>query len=132
MIDLRQADGNRMTWIYHKFKVDGSNEKYRLHIGEAEGPPNGYDAMATHDGMLFTTRDNDNDINRNNCAAKYHGGWWFKSCYKSFLTGAQTDNQVLQRLLWHRGVGSGLSKYNYYQDVDMMIRPKVCESSQCN
>ena len=47
MIDLRQADGNGMTWIYHKFKVDGSNQKYRLHTGEAEGPPNGHDAMAT-------------------------------------------------------------------------------------
>ena len=25
IIDLRKADGNGMTWIYHTFKVDGSN-----------------------------------------------------------------------------------------------------------
>ena len=93
MIDLRQADGNGMTWIYHKFKVDGSNEKYRLHIGEAKGPPNGYDAMAQHDGMLFTTHDNDNDVlGDNSCANVYQGGWWFSSCYQSFLTGAHTAN----------------------------------------
>ena len=134
MIDLRQADGNGMTWIYHKFKVDGSNEKYRLHIGEAEGPPNGYDAMAIHDGMLFTTHDNDNDFYSGNCATLYQGGWWHKNCYPtgSFLTGAHTNSLVYQRLLWYSGIGSGESSYNYYQDVDMMIRPKVCESSQCN
>ena len=39
MIDLRQADGNGMTWIYHTFKAGGSSQKYGLHIGEAEGPP---------------------------------------------------------------------------------------------
>ena len=69
IIDLRQADGNGMTWIYHKFKVDGSNQKYRLLVGEADGPSNGNDAMTPHSGMFFSTYDNDNDIHTTlNCA----------------------------------------------------------------
>ena len=55
MIDLRQADGNRMTWTYYEFKV--YNQKYWLHIGEAESPPNGHVAMAYHNSvhMIMTT-----------------------------------------------------------------------------
>ena len=30
IIDLRENNGNGMTWIYHLFKVNGSNDKYRL------------------------------------------------------------------------------------------------------
>ena len=136
LIDPREADGNGMTWIYHKFKVDGSDEKYRLHIGEAKGPPNGYhDAMAYHDGMLFTVTGNDNDLaGSENCATTYGGGWWFKHCYRGFLTGAHTDSQVWQRTLWYSGIGPiQFSTINYYQDVEMKIHPKACLShdSEC-
>ena len=129
MIDLREDDGNGMTWVYHKFKIDGSNEKYRLHIGEAEGPLNGHDAMAYHDGMFFTTHDSNNG---STCAGSYRGGWWFNSCYRSFLTGPHTNNHAWDRLLWYSGKGPiDPSNFNYYQNVDMMLRPKVCGGSQC-
>ena len=125
MIDLRKADGNGMTWIYHTFKVNGSNDRYRLHIGDGEGPLNGNDAMAFHNGKVFSTYDNDNV---HNCAAYCKGGWWFEHCYTSFLTGPHTDSQVWQRLLWHDGETSHppTSNFDYYHDVDMKIRPKTC------
>ena len=139
MIDLRQADGNGMTWIYHNFKIDGSNQKYRLHIGEAEGPPNGNDAMTPHNGTFFSTYDNDNDIHSTlNCADNHKGGWWFAGCFNSFLTGPHTDNQVWQRLLWYDGTcpvnNNFISTFDYYQDVDMKIRPKTCSqnNNDCN
>ena len=130
MIDLRKADGNGMTWIYHKFKVDGSNEKYQLHIGEAEGPPNGHDAMAYHNGMPFSTY----DIN-NHCTQSYKGGWWYNGCYRSYLTGPHTDSQVWRRLLWYDGTGPhSFTTFDYYHNVDMKIRPKACseDNSNCN
>ena len=129
MIDLQQADGNGMTWIYHKFKVDGSNQKYRLHVGESEDLPNGNDAMIPHNGMFFSAYDNDNDIhNAKNCAESNKGGWWFVDCYYCLLTDPHTDSQVWQRLLWYDGSTStvSISTYDYYQDVDMKIRPKTC------
>ena len=48
IIDLRDNNGNGMTWTYHNFKVNGSNDKYRLQVGDAEGPPGANDAMAYH------------------------------------------------------------------------------------
>ena len=129
MIDLRQADGNGMTWIYHTFKVDGSNEKYQLHIGDAEGPPNGNDAMAHHDGSLFTTFDKDNDSYFSNCATALKGGWWFTNdCYRCLLTGPHSDTtETYVRIAWHDG-SSALAYPNYdkYDNVDMKIRPKTC------
>ena len=95
--------------------------------------------MAVHDGALFSTTDSDNDkINGWNCANSLGGGWWFiDNCYKDgcFLTGNHTDNQQMwERLLWHDGTGLlHFSTYDYYQDVDMMIRPKTCphNHSEC-
>ena len=65
-----------------------NNEKYKLHIGEGEGPVNGHDAMVYHNEMLFTTLDSDNDNFGGNCATIAQGGWWYNACYRSFLTGA--------------------------------------------
>ena len=124
LIDLRQAGGSRMTWIYRKFKVDGPSEKYRVHIGEAEGPQDGYDATANYmNGMMFTTVDDDNDRhNHFNCAYIIGGGgWWYNIyCDRLRLTGSHEG----RFLRWYDGTSESI----YYQDVDMMIRPKSCQS----
>ena len=128
MIDLRQADGNGMTWIYHTFKVDSSNEKYQLHIGDGEGPPNGHDAMAYHDEALFSTYDKDNDNHRVNCAALYKSGWWFNACYRSILTGPHSNTmQTWARIAWYDG-SQQLSQttFDKYDNVEMKIRPQTC------
>ena len=47
------------------------------------------DSMAYHNGMQFSTKDMDNDLERSvNCAHKYHGGWWYKNCHQVSLSGA--------------------------------------------
>ena len=132
IIDLRETDGNGMTWVYHKFKVEGSNEKYKLHIRAGEGPPNGYDAMANQNEMMFTTHDSDNDKDRRNCAVTHQGGWWFNCCYQGFLTGHHANNHIWNHLLWYNGLKPvQYSNFKHYQNVGMMIRPKVCASSRC-
>ena len=131
LIDLRENLGDGMTWIYHLFKVNGSNDKYRLQIGEAEGPPGAYDAMAFHNGKQFTTRDSDNDgIQNHNCAQSKYGGWWYgPGCFHphgSHLTGPIHDAIQWDRLLWYTGSGGGLTGYKHYRNVVMKIRPKRC------
>ena len=32
-IDLQDEEGNKVTWVYQQFIVDGPDQKYRLHIG---------------------------------------------------------------------------------------------------
>ena len=129
MIDLRENNGNGMTWIYHQFKIKGSNDKYRLEIGQSEGPPGAYDAMAVHNGKQFTATDSDNDGRSGNCATSYNCGWWFgSSCIAlgTILTGAHTDAAVWERLLWSLGGGTDYGCFKYYHNVQMKIRPKSC------
>ena len=128
MIDLRQADGNGMTWIYRNFKVNGSNDKYRLQVGESEGPPGANDAMFYHNGQQFTTRDSDNDLNVVNCAFRHRAGWWYNpECLSNgaLLTGYHVDNYRVDQLQWYLGRREG---YKYYQNVEMKVRPKSCGS----
>lgn len=41
-----------------------------------------------HNGMKFTTKDQDNDLNLNqNCAISEHSGWWFDACSWTNLNG---------------------------------------------
>jgi len=45
------------------------------------------DSLTSHRGRMFSTRDQDNDVNRGNCAYLNKGGWWFTSCYSCHLNG---------------------------------------------
>ena len=37
--------------------------------------------------MAFSTSDRDNDLWPDNCADFFKGGWWYKDCHTSKLTG---------------------------------------------
>ena len=118
-IDLRKANGEHITWVYKTFRVDGSADKYRLHIGEGEGP--GGDSMAYHNNRQFSTPDEDNDAwSRGNCASTYFVGWWYGSCHHALLTGPHVVPAGAYsgaQLLWIA---------TYYPNVEMMVRPKSC------
>ena len=45
-MDLEDESGNKITWTYQEFRVEGPENKYRLHIGEGEGTPGTRDHMA--------------------------------------------------------------------------------------
>jgi hypothetical protein len=41
------------------------------------------DSLAYHNGMAFSTKDEDNDVEKaTHCAQRYQGGWWYKSCHQ--------------------------------------------------
>ena len=37
--------------------------------------------------MMFSTKDNDNDLTRGNCAEGHKGTWWHNACHDSNLNG---------------------------------------------
>ena len=52
-IEVRKDDGTGQVWMYGCFEIDGSETNYTLHIGQVQGPSDGFDSMARHNGMQF-------------------------------------------------------------------------------
>ena len=128
-IDLEDEQGNKVTWVYQQFSVDGPEQKYRLHIGQGTGTPGSFDAMAvpSHslNDMYFTTFDRDNDELGSNCAVDRRGAWWYRSCTYSNLNGPHTGRSGWRSLEWYNGAA-----IVYYPSVEMKVRPKTCEYAQ--
>ena len=113
------TNGTSLLWTYHQFVVDPPEDKYTLHVGEAEVPSGEYDILSySNDGRPFTTYDSDNDNWSLNCAL-YHlqgngGGWWYSGCSHIFLTHPRPSIHYPDR--------------DYLDFVEMKVRPKRCTS----
>ena len=123
-VDFQLTNGTRSYLHYNRFKVGSATEEYPLTIGGFTGitptDPFGY-----HNGMKFTTYDNDNDQSSGNCAvqtgnAKGNGGWWYKNCWTTDLNLKYNPAQF----------GSILLSGTYYNPrwIEMKIRPLNCTS----
>ena len=80
-MDIKLANGTNIFLQYEQFKVASAKDKYKLTVGGFQGTTT--DPMADHNGMYFTTKDNDNDPWKSgNCAKDSYslkqpnGGWW--------------------------------------------------------
>ena len=72
---------NHSYWYYAEYStfiVLSEAHNYRMFVGGYSG--NAGDAFRSHNGMMFTTYDSDNDELSYNCAASRGGGFWFWSC----------------------------------------------------
>ncbi|CAG2217222.1 unnamed protein product [Mytilus edulis] len=64
-------------------------------------------------GMKFTTRDKDNDIEYHgtNCATRKKGGWWYASCTYSNINGIYKEEESADSNHWYTfDVRKGLRK----------------------
>jgi ficolin len=79
---------------YSSFTVgDEATSKYQLNVAGHSGNDTnvlmggtGCSSGGIHNGMKFTTYDQDNDLYSFNCASRYGGGWWYNKCYCVCLT----------------------------------------------
>ena len=71
------------TWSYlhyNNFSVGSASKEYPLTVGGFTGV--GEDQVTSHNGMKFSTPNNDNDVYSGiNCAANHRSGWWYRKCY---------------------------------------------------
>ena len=76
-----QDEHKRWSYLYYnQFSVGSASEEYPLTVGGFAGL--GTDRFTYHNGMKFSTPDNDNDKSGgSNCAVTYQSGWWYSSCY---------------------------------------------------
>ena len=90
-VDLGDFDGNTSYAQYTTFSVGNSTTEYNLTVGGYSGTA-GDSLNWYHNGMKFSTRDNDNWTK--NCAQNWPGAWWFNSCFSSHLNGPYQHNPV--------------------------------------
>lgn len=94
-IDLIDIYGTYWRADYDQFRVDSEESGYRLSVSGFSG--NATDAMSYQNGMKFSAKDRDMDISSTDCAANYHGGWWFSHCQHANLNGRYSLG-----LTWYR------------------------------
>ncbi|XP_033223394.1 protein scabrous [Belonocnema kinseyi] len=84
-IDLIDIYGTYWQADYEYFMIDSEETGYKLRVSGYSG--NATDAMSYQNGMAFSAKDRDMDISPSDCAANYHGGWWFSHCQHANLNG---------------------------------------------
>lgn len=70
---------------YSNFSVGDEISKYNISVSGYSGTAG--DSLGYHNGMNFSTFDQDNDQDSENCAEICSGAWWYKGCYYSNLNG---------------------------------------------
>ena len=94
-IDLEDGQGNKVWADYAMFQITGEN--FQLHVNSYNTASTAGDSLTTfHNGMLFSTKDKDNDNMENiNAAAAVTGAWWYnENAYTSELNLAYPNNKV--------------------------------------
>ena len=104
-IDLSDFEGRHKYAHYTHFTVGNPSTNYKLSVEGYSGTAG--DSLASiHNGMQFSTKDRDNDLNAVEvCAVMYRGAWWYNNCHHSNLNGlylsGQTNNQGVRWQLFH-------------------------------
>ena len=85
-VNLADNEGNYKYTQYYFFSVGNSGTKYvqtklsRLYRNCWSG-----DSLTYHNGMQFSTSDNNHDRRDHRCANDHHGAWWYNTCCQSNL-----------------------------------------------
>ena len=96
-VELADFANTKLYAKYSSFTVGGVGSRYTLTVGGYSGTAE--DSLIYHNGMKFTTKDQDNDNCGGNCAVTYTGGWWYNCCHYTNLNG-----QYLVNSQDHKGV----------------------------
>ncbi len=118
-VDLKRTDGTGKVLVYNRFKIDGPDTQYTLHVGEPQ--QSGFDYFAYHNGRKFSTRDRDNDVYGGGACtdSQDNAGWWFGHCYYIYLTAPPT-------------IGARTFTTTYdpaYAYAEMKVRPLSCATA---
>ncbi|KAL9989424.1 hypothetical protein ACROYT_G003972 [Oculina patagonica] len=118
-VDLEDIHGKTAFAEYSSFSVTSERAKYQLNLGSYSGTAG--DSLGKHRGFAFSTKDRDNDQWSSNCASRYKGAWWYKSCHDPNLNGLYLSGKDDTRgMCWHHWKKNCES----VKRSEMKIRPK--------
>ena len=118
-MDIKLANGTNILLQYERFKVASAKDNYKLTVGGFQGTTT--DPMAYHNQRNFSTKDNDNDNSRYNCALAYGlkepvGGWWYRSC-----------RNIAPNIIYNHYEGVYLNyQWHVFSFIEIKIRPHNC------
>jgi hypothetical protein len=85
--DLEDFNKDKRVALYYGFRIANATDKYRMTV-ESFIKGDAGDSFTDHSGMQFSTKDQDNDISKDEaCANIFKGAWWYKACHASNLNG---------------------------------------------
>ena len=120
-VDLEHFNQSTRYAHYDTFSVGDVSAEYVLTVGGYYGTAG--DSLEIHNGRRFSTKDNDNDVSSSNCATRFTGAWWYKSCHHSNLNGKYLHGV-------HSSYADGVNWYHwtgYYYSLkftEMKLREK--------
>ena len=82
-VDYQKNDKTWSYYHYNQFSVGNASEEYPLTVGGFTGIGTDWFNYRSvpHNGMKFSTPDNDNDQSSSrNCAGEDKRGWWYNNC----------------------------------------------------
>ncbi|GFR79686.1 tenascin-R [Elysia marginata] len=87
-----KEDKRTLNATYSYFRIeDEENDSYTLRMSfpvhHNTGQKSDKYGLLYHIYRPFTTFDNDNDLDLENCAIKSRGAWWYVRCHESNLNG---------------------------------------------
>ena len=118
-MDIKLINGTNIILQYEQFKVASAKDKYHLTVGGFQGTT--ADPMAHHNGMDFSTKDNDNDNSVGNCALVSGrktpiGGWWYNQCWR-----------IAPNIIYNNRNGIKLnSQFHALPYIEIKLRPHKC------
>jgi len=93
--DMTDFLGEAAHAVFTRFQIEDASKNYKLKtVGGYSGSAG--NALHFSKGMEFSTRNNDNDVDKKNCAAKIGGGGWFKSgvCARANIFGQYFSSPI--------------------------------------
>ncbi|XP_071123396.1 fibroleukin-like [Mytilus edulis] len=120
--DLEDYSGNTAYAIYSAMYVGDESTNYKLRLTGYAGTAG--DAMVDYkgtpmNGMMFTTRGSDNDIDTLlHCGNYKKSGWWHAECTYANFNGVYTEEILPTSIIW------GTWKLAALKGTRIMIKPK--------
>ena len=93
-VDLGDFESNTAYAQYSTFSIGDNTTEYTLNVGGYSGTAgDSLNGGHSHNGMKFSTKDNDNDnASGDYCPIHYKGAWWFNNCLNSHLNAPYHPN----------------------------------------